>query len=379
MKKIVFLFILISSQISVSQVTLIVDEFPAGTKSVYISGDFEGWTGGQESFRLTEEKGMFKITLSKQVGTINFKFTQGSWETVERGAEGNEIENRTYSFKEESETIKLKIASWDKVEVIAQRTIAENVFVLSDNFEIPQLNRTRRIWMYLPPNYETSSEPFPVVYMHDGQNIFDSSTSYSGEWSVDETLNKLYSEQGLKLIVVSVDNGQSLRLDEYSPWKNEKYGGGEGDAYLEFIVETLKPYIDQHFNTMPDKSNTAIIGSSMGGLISHYAGVKYADIFGKVGVFSPAFWFAPEINEYTKTHGNIQDSRFYFLAGGKEGGNVVFEEINQTVKNMNTVQDIMVNAGFPLENITSKVVPDGKHNEELWRNNFKEAIVWLFK
>ena len=150
--------------------------------------------------------------------------------------------------------------------------------------------------------------------MHDGQNLFDSSMSYSGEWSVDETLNKLYSEKNLKLIVVGIDNGESKRLDEYSPWKNKKYGGGEGEAYTKFIVETLKPYIDDNYKTLKDKNNTAIIGSSMGGLVSHYAGLKYPKVFGKIGVFSPAFWFAPEVTEFSKTHGNIKDTQINTLS-----------------------------------------------------------------
>lgn len=378
MKKLVFIFSFIICQITFSQVTLIVDEFPKGTESIYISGDFEGWTGGQESYKLIKVEGTFSITIPEQIGSINFKFTKGSWETVERGAEGNEIENRTFIFGNKHETINLKIASWDQVDVIQNPTITDNVFVLSEDFEIPQLKRTRRIWIYLPPNYDTTNSSFPVVYMHDGQNIFDANSSYSGEWGVDETLNKLYKEKDLKLIVVGVDNGQSLRLDEYSPWENEKYGGGEGNAYLEFIVETLKPYIDQHYNTLTNKDNTAIIGSSMGGLISHYAGMKYPEVFGKVGVFSPAFWFAPEINEYTKTHGNIKNSKIYFLAGGKEGSNVSFKEINETVSGMNTIRDILIEEDFPPENIKLKVVPEGIHNEKLWRENFEETIRWFF-
>lgn len=378
MKKLIFIIALLVSNASFSQVTLIVDVCPENTKEVYVSGDFEGWTGGQESYKLIKEKGVFTITIPKQTGSIDFKFTQGTWKTVEYETNGNELKNRTHDFSDKPETIHLKIASWNKTEVIQKSTSTENVFVLSEDFEMPQLKRKRRVWMYLPPNYESSNKSFPVLYMHDGQNIFDASSSYSGEWGVDETLNKLFNEKGLELIVVGIDNGQSLRLDEYSPWENEKYGGGQGDAYLEFVVETLKPYIDQHYNILPEKANTAIMGSSMGGLISHYAGMKYSDVFGKVGVFSPAFWFAPGINEYTKTHGNIKDSRFYFLAGGKEGGNESFKEINETVTGMNAIRDILIAEGFPTDNIKSKVVPEGKHNEELWKNSFGEAIEWLF-
>ena len=215
--------------------------------------------------------------------------------------------------------------------------------------------------------------------MQDGQNLFDSSTSYSREWEVDETLDKLYKKNGFGAIVIAIDNGGTKRLDEYAPWVNSAYGGGEGDAYVDFIVETLKPFVDKNYRTKPEKNSTAIIGSSMGGLISHYAGMKYADVFGKIGVYSPAFWFSPEINDFTKLHGKINSTRMFFLAGGKEGvNNVDFSEISQTVKDMNSIIKILKEQGFPSANLFSKVVPEGMHNEKLWRENFEETIRWFF-
>lgn len=380
-KKITLLLFILSIHNLFSQVTFVIEKLPENTlknTSIYISGDFEGWTGGQESYKLTKEGNAFFITIPEQEHAIGFKFTQGSWNSVERDAKGNQIDNRNYKFDKKKDTIAVKIISWDKSDDIQKSTRADNVFVLSEDFEIPQLNRKRRVWVYLPPNYKTANKSFPVIYMHDGQNLFDAETSYSGEWSVDETLNKLYKDYNASFIVVGIDNAKDKRLDEYSPWKNKKYGGGEGDAYLEFIVKTLKPYIDSNYKTLTKKENTAIFGSSMGGLISYYAGLKYTDVFGKIGVFSPSFWFAPEVNEFSKTHGNIQDTKVYFLAGGKEGGNTAFEEINQTVKGMNSIISTLKEVGFSSKNIQSKVVPEGKHNEELWRTNFEESIRWLF-
>ena len=382
MKLRLFFFSILFTQVLVAQVTFMVNKLPENhdaNKSIYISGDFEGWSGGQEPYSLTEKDNTFYITLPEQEGSINFKFTQGSWESVECNSNGEKVDNRTYSFQKQNDTIKVDIEGWTNLfEQKAKSTAAENVTILSNNFKMPQLDRERRVWIYLPPDYNTSNESYPVVYMHDGQNLFDVLTSYSGEWEVDETLNQLYEERGLKLIVVGVDNGGAKRLDEYSPWENKKYGGGEGDAYLDFLVNTLKPFIDSHFRTLPDKADTASIGSSMGGLISQYAVLKYPNVFGKVGVYSPAFWFAPEIIDYTEKNGNIKENKIYFLAGGNEGKNAGFQEINQTVKDMNTIVDVLKKGGFPSENIKSKVEPEGKHNEQLWRNNFEETICWLF-
>ena len=317
MKKIACILGLLISFCVSAQVTIIVDKVPENTPEnieIFISGDFEGWSGGEKKYQLEHENGIYSITLPKVEGQINFKFTQGSWESVECTQNGIAIDNRSHTFNQPNDTLKVKIVGWDNlIEIKKATTASKNISILSENFEMPQLNRKRRVWLYLPPDYETSNESYPVVYMHDGQNLFDSSTSNYGEWNVDETLDKLVKEKNLKLIVVGIDNGGSKRLDEYSPWINEKYGGGKGDLYLDFIIETLKPYIDSNYKTLKDKNNTAIIGSSMGGLISHYAGLKYPKIFGKIGVFSPAFWFSPEVNEFTKTNGNIKDTKMYFL------------------------------------------------------------------
>lgn len=383
MRRIVsILFLLISLNLN-AQVTIIVDELPLGTPKntqLYISGSFEGWSGGKKEYQLEKKGKIFSIRLENLSKNILFKFTQGSWKTVESSKEGTSIDNRTYNFDKSNDTLKIKIAGWSHlISKKKSSTAAKNVTVFSELFEIPQLKRKRKVRIYLPPGYHKSKETYPVVYMHDGQNLFDKETSFSGEWSVDETLNKLYEEQNLKLIVVGIDNGGAKRLDEYSPWKNEKYGGGEGDEYLDFITKTLKPFIDSNYKTLKNKKNTAIIGSSMGGLISHYAALKYPSIFGKVGVYSPAFWFAPKVFDFTKNHSKLIDTRMYFLAGGKEGGNTAYNEINQTVKDMNKMVHVLKKNGFSSNNLISKVVPDGKHNEKLWRNNFEETIKWLFK
>lgn len=365
-----------------AQVTFVIDELPEihdAKKGIYLSGNFEGWSGGNESYKLQEKDGLYTITLPKSENLILFKFTQGSWDSAECDTNGSSVENRTHNFEVPNDTVKIKIAGWtNNFKIEDPSTAAKNVKVISEDFKIPQLNRTRRVWVYLPPDYHSSKESYPVVYMHDGQNLFDNTTSFSGEWRVDETLNKLFKEKQLKLIVVGIDNGGDKRLDEYSPWVNEKYGGGEGEAYLDFLVNTLKPYIDSNFNTLKDKENTGIIGSSMGGLISHFAAFKYSETFGKIGVYSPAFWFAPQVNTFTEKRAGIKNTRMYFLAGGKEGGNVRFNEISQTVKGMNHMVSVLKQNAFPPENIITKVVREGEHNETLWRDNFEEAISWLF-
>ena len=148
-------------------------------------------------------------------------------------------------------------------------TASKNVSIIEKEFIIPELNNiSHKIWVYLPPNYDQSSKKYPVIYMHDGQNLFDNATSYIGEWEVDETLNELFNKTGKGFIVVGIENGGEERINEYTPWKNEKYGGGKGEIYIDFLVNTLKPYIDVTYRTKPQQKHTGLIGSSLGGLIS---------------------------------------------------------------------------------------------------------------
>jgi predicted alpha/beta superfamily hydrolase len=248
-----------------------------------------------------------------------------------------------------------------------------NVQLVSATFEMPQLKRTRRVWIYLPNDYAANpAKRYPVLYMHDGQNVFDACTSFAGEWGVDETLSEL-QQQGLDAsgsIVVAVDHGGTERLNELSPWRNLKLGGGQGDQYVDFLVKTLKPYIDVHYRTLPGREFTGIAGSSMGGLISTYAALKYPNVYSKVGVFSPAFWFAEKsFLQYLRQHPANPDTRFYFVCGTTEGGNMV--------PLMQATHDALARGGVLAANLSFNPRPDGQHSEWFWRREFSAAYRWL--
>ena len=358
-----------------AQVTFIIDNLPSVTPpqdNLYIAGDFTGWNPGSASYMLHKnDQDKWEITLAEQAsGTvIHFKFTRGSWETVEKGASGEEISDRTFTFGN-GETIPVDILNWADNGGGPVSTAAENVSVMAENFFIPQLNRSRRVWIYLPPDYNTSGLEYPVLYMHDGQNLFDAMTSFSGEWQVDETLNAL-ALQGYKVpIVVGVDNGGASRIAEYTPWINQQYGGGDGELYIRFIFETLKPYIDANYRALTDRENTALMGSSLGGLISHYGALSYQDVFSKAGIFSPSYWFSDSVWAFTRQTGKLREMRLYQLCGTLEGGN--------TVTDMLKMNDTLLDAGFNQAEIFNKVVTGGQHNEALWRSEFKDAYLWLF-
>lgn len=245
-----------------------------------------------------------------------------------------------------------------------ESTASKNV----TTFELfsPELNVQKKIWVYLPKDYSTSNKKYPVIYMHDAQNLFDAKTSYVGEWEVDETLNKMNAQ----IIVIGIEHGNEKRIDELTPYKNEKYGGGNGNNYLEFIVKTLKQKVDSVYRTKSNTKNTAIFGSSLGGLISFYAVLKYPEVFGKAGVFSPSFWFSEEIYKLMESSEKTK-ARIFLLCGDKESENMVLE-----VKKMETLLDR--NRCYCLNLNKSVIVKDGEHNEKLWRENFEQAVKWLF-
>lgn len=357
-----------------AQVTFIIDSLPDYTPPediLYIAGDFQGWNPGDPDYALqknNEDKWFIVLDSMTPGTTILFKFTRGDWGKVEKGIFGEEIPNREFTYGN-GDTVGIIIYNWADYGG-GNSTAAENVFVIDEEFYMPQLERYRRIWIYLPPDYETSVDYYPVIYMHDGQNLFDTYTSYAGEWEVDETLNELFNEDYLVPIVVGIDNGGEERINEYTPWPNTQYGGGQGALYMDFIVETLKPYIDENFRTLPGRESTALWGSSLGGLISHYGVLKNQDIFSKAGIYSPSYWFSDSVWAFTHEMGYQQEMKLYQMTGSLEGGSMVIDTW--------TMHDTLTNLGFGDEELSTKIVEGGEHNEQLWREDFAEAYLWLF-
>lgn len=335
----------------------------------YIAGSFNEWKPGDKYFRLLSmPTGVWYIDMELVPGLYEYKITGGDWEKVECAKDGRQVENRV--LKVESDTVvRLSIQAWaDQFAVSSPRvsTASRNVHVVDTAFYIPELKRYRKIGIYLPENYASNlSVKYPVLYMQDGKNLFDQLTSYAGEWGVDEFLD---STQLPPCIVVSIDNGDN-RMTEYNPYDHERFGKGEGDAYIHFIAKTLKPYIDKRYRTLRGRQHTVIAGSSMGGLISLYAVLKYPGVFGGAGVFSPSLWITEnKIYGYIKKRGKKSKARIYFYAGKMESTDMVphmlkaFEMMNRLSR-------------YPM---TAIIRDEGKHNEARWRVEFPLFYKWVF-
>ena len=336
--------------------------------SIFIAGNFNDWDPHNTAYALSSPKeNTFSLYLKLPAGNYEYKCTRGSWGKAESEANGADIENHDFQLRADT-TIEIEIEAWkdDFAAVALVHTASEQVHVIDTAFFIPQLNITRRIWIYLPEGYSKTTKHYPVLYMHDGQNVFDAITSSYNEWGVDECLDSLIRLGKPASIVIGIDNGPG-RMNEYNPYEFENFGKGEGDEYINFLVQTLKPFIDKKYRTLPNKENTIIAGSSMGGLISYYAMLTHPGVFGKGGIFSPAFWTAPGIKLLTDSLASRINSKFFFYIGEKEG--------DAFVKNMQEVQETLGKKSSAM--IYSVVDPSGKHNEKAWRTWFAEFYTWM--
>jgi len=267
---------------------------------IYITGNFNRWEPAEKRLTLSKQAdGSYNISvLLEDVPSdrIEFKFTRGSWQTSESTVDGRLVGPRLAKLNRDT-TITCRINGWR--DDFPASTASANVHLLDSAFYIPQLDRHRKVWIYLPDDYTTLGKRYPVLYMHDGQHLFDEATSQGRigpiEWGVDEVIDSATA----KCIVVAINHqaDYSDRVPEFYFRPNEDYPTVEGPQYLAFIAETLKPYVDAHYRTLSDKANTALAGSSMGGLITFYGGLAYPEVFGTLGVFSASIWLG---------HGNIE-------------------------------------------------------------------------
>jgi len=245
-----------------------------------------------------------------------------------------------------------------------EHTVVGTLQVLS-NVHSTQLRNRRDILVYLPPSYATSNRRYPVIYMQDGQNLFDRTTSFvGGEWQVDETMEAL-SRDGLEAIVVGIHHMGKQRIVEYTPTPFNSRG--RGDPYVAFVCDTLKPIIDRDFRTLADPAHTGIFGSSMGGLISLYAFFRRPDVFGLTGAMSPALWIGggaiyPDVQQAPFVAGKI-----YLDHGTREG----------SARRMHT---LLREKGYRDERDLLYVVEEGgKHSESAWARRLPDALRFLLR
>ena len=355
---------------------------PAGA-DIYLAGDLQGWNPGDSKYRFARQSaGLYSLTLSLEDGSvIQFKLTRGSWDTVEKGSQGEELNNRTFQVAG-SEAVDLVVASWADTAPAPPRTLVGDI----DEMTVPSFLDGRRVWVYLPPGYATEVDRcYSVLYMFDGQNLFDSSTAFLGnEWNVDQSLEDSIAAGTMQpIIVVAIDNGGGARLDEYTPWPDPEYGGGQADAHFQAIEQTLIPYINRHFRTYIDPAHTGIAGSSLGGLMSLYAAYAHGDTFGSIGALSPSLWWdSQHLLAFVQMTGKKSARTIYMDMGTIESGQVIDENgngLDDNIDYLRAVRETMVGQGYQPGKDLQVIEDEGaRHNETAWSRRFPGTLQFLF-
>jgi predicted alpha/beta superfamily hydrolase len=356
--------------LSLELTTPIDDERP-----VFLAGNFSEWSPDVADFEMQRvSKGKYKFTFSPEIKLpekLEYKYTRGGWNYVELDTYGNAPKNRlinSLSGKHED-----FVPYWRHDGSTASvKKMMPKVQVISENFAIPQLGKTRKVYILLPHDYDKNTDKYyPVLYLQDAQNLFGEGSSY-GNWEIDKRLSLLSKHEKGDIIIVAIDHGNEERFNEYSPYTVEKKGKGLGMRYANFIVRNLKPHIDANFRTKTERQFTGIGGSSMGGLISIYAGLMYPETIGRLMVFSPALWVSPKIYFDAIEFFSPMDTNIYLYGGGKEG--------SVMIPNVKKMKETIENQGWDAEKIKIKLStdPKGEHNEKRWGQEFPKAIEWLF-
>jgi predicted alpha/beta superfamily hydrolase len=263
------------------------------------------------------------------------------------------------------------------LDVYPRFTQAAGQYTRAYDFTSTVLGNTRGIWIYLPPTYiENTLASMPVLYMHDGQNLFDPAAAFGGNtWKADQAMDGGANDGSIaEAILVGIENTAD-RIPEYTPVPDptQSPSGGNGDAYLKMILTELKPKIDHDLRTIPDVAHTFMMGSSLGGLITAYAGVTHPDVFGGIGAMSPSTWWDSNwlVGEVGKTGASPRPLRVYVDSGDSGPSN---DDVTQTATLATAYQALGYAQGTSLDYL---VQAGGQHSEIYWAQRLPAALAFL--
>ncbi len=342
--------------------------------TVFVTGNFQDWDPGDPDFALTPvDDRVHAIDLEFQPGTrIEFRFTRGSWGTAERDPAGREITSRRITV-DEGRVHELAVPRWADTEIV--RTLTGDV----TEHTVDDLLDGRRVWVYLPPGYRESDRTYPVLYMLDGQNVFDVSTSFAGEWRVDETCEEQIAAGAMQpIVVVALDNGGARRVFEYTPSTDARRGiGGGADAHFTAIVDTLMPWVERSYRVRTGPAATGFAGSSLGGLMALVAALEHDDHFGRIGAISPSLWWDEGVILDRFEQAPKPDVRLWADMGTEEGSDV--QGSGAYVRDLRELRATLLDEGFVEgEDLIVHVDEGGRHHEEAWARRFGDVLRFLF-
>lgn len=358
---------------------------PAGAV-LQISGDqaaLGNWSGSGLAL-MRGEDGLWRGTLTLPAGTaFEFKVTRGGWETVEKDAAGGEIGNRRATASAGEDTVRVEVAAWrDATEKPASRE--HTITGTLKRYELfPSKHvASRDILVWLPPGYDRdTTRRYPVVYFHDGQNVFDGATSFipGQEWRADEAADGLIRAHRIPpVILVGIPN-TSARVDEYTWEYGGPRGGGKSPEYLRFMTEELLPWVNSHYRTLTGREHTAIVGSSLGGLVSLDGAMAYPDVFGLVGCVSPAVWWA-DTAIVTRARAMKRTPIRTWVDIGTAESTTPSTGVRVWLDNARQLRDALVTRGLREgEDLHYEEVEGAAHNEAAWAARISRILEYLLQ
>ncbi|TXF89519.1 hypothetical protein FUA23_09955 [Neolewinella aurantiaca] len=342
-------------------------------RPIYVAGSFNDWRVAEEAYRLQpgSKAGQWEIYLDlpDDIDHVEYKYTRGGWECVELGQHGENALNHS-RYVSKRWTLPDRVTNWAGAGLHYNEAFLPRIEIIDEAFEIPQLIRTRRVAALLPHDYYETDKRYPVLYLQDGQNLYDDYAPY-GSWGVDKQLAAM-SERGTgDIIVVAIDHANHQRVSEFTPSFQNKLGVGEGKKYSDFLAKTLKPYIDENFRTLPGPQHTGIGGSSLGGLVSVLAGIHFPDVYERLMIFSPSFWVAPELAGELMHLAKHFSGKVYLYGGESESKTMV----PNMLRFLSEITRVSNHGNLEFR---TEVDPNGQHNEARWGKEFPKAVEWLF-
>lgn len=352
---------------------------------VYVVGsavELGAWSlPGMALTRRADGRYMGKVVLPQGM-RVEYKVTRGSWETVEKGRKGEEMTNRRLTA-EKNAAIEIEVESWAAgAGGRAPANRRTGMIKTHERFKSKVLANERTVWVWLPPDYDKHKDArYPVLYMHDGQNLFDAAGAFIGiEWGADETADRLIREKAIPpIIIVGIANTPN-RMSEYTPWVDEsRKSGGKGEAYSTFLIDEVKPFIDKNYRTKADRMNTAVAGSSLGGLISLHLAMEHPEVFSKCAAISPALMWADGriMKEVEAKPERLRGIRLWFDMGTKEGRQI--ETFDSAVTWTRRLKQALDKGGLRSgQDYRYVEVEGGEHNEAAWAVRFDQVLEFLF-
>lgn len=342
-------------------------------RPIYITGNFNKWNPKDPDYKMQAlDDTSYYIEICDKIlnDSIEYKFTKGGWENVELDKYNNITPNRKVEkLLKKTEDLVYK---WRYNWAPYKKEFSPNIELVDDEFFIPQLSKTRKIWALLPYNYQKSKKHYPVLYLQDAQNLFNEGATY-GNWEIDNKLSVLAEYGRGEIIVIAVEHGDEDRIKEYIFDNESITENAEGKKYIRFITDTLKPYIDSKYRTKKDRENTGIGGSSLGGLISIYAGFLYPEVYSKLMIFSPSLWVEPNNNFPLIQFSKPYKTKIYIYGGRHEGSRMVGRiRLFEKALKKTTIQKL-----FDFE-VKTNINAEGTHQEFYWSQEFPRAVEWLY-